>query len=71
MTFETIRWCFKREGLTFAKNRWRFKREGLTFEEIRWCFKREGLTFAKMNSEKIAVYETWSADVLVFTRVFF
>ena len=39
--------------------------------KIRWCFRREGLTFAKISSEKIAVYETWSADVPVFTRVIF
>ena len=71
MTFEKIRWRFKREGLTFEKIRWRFRREGLTFEKIRWCFRREGLTFAKISSEKIAVYETWSADVPVFTRVIF
>ena len=71
IVFEKIRWCFRREGLTFVKISARFRREGLTFEKIRWCFRREVLTFAKKNSEKIAVYVTWSADVSVVTRVIF
>ena len=48
-----------------------FNREVLKFMKQSSDFNREVLKFMKISSQKHWVYDTWSAGVLYFARVFF